>query len=62
MLANGILWNKRIHKENKKRIYYTTVKNIIMYNSEVRPVKDKAEHVESNENELLDEVRKVDGN
>jgi len=34
-LLNGILWDKNINKNNKKRIYNAIIKPIITYSSEV---------------------------
>ncbi|XP_030752234.1 uncharacterized protein LOC115879478 [Sitophilus oryzae] len=42
-ILNGILWDKNITIENKKRIYNSIVKSIITYTSEVWPLKQKAE-------------------
>ncbi|XP_045464709.1 uncharacterized protein LOC123673965 [Harmonia axyridis] len=42
-MLNGVLWDKNISKENKKRIYNTIVKSIVTYSSEVWPIKAKTE-------------------
>lgn len=42
-LLNGILWDKNINKKNKTRIYDTIVKSIIVYSSEVWPLKVRTE-------------------
>lgn len=38
-LLNGVLWDKSVNKTNKTRIYNTIVKSIIVYSSEVWPLK-----------------------
>ena len=37
-MMNGILWDKNIAKENKRRIYDSIVQSIITYGSEVWPL------------------------
>lgn len=39
-ILDGILWDKNVSKENKKRIYDTNLKTIITYNQEVLSVKE----------------------
>lgn len=47
---HGIIWNKTISKENKKRIFNSIVQNIVLYGAEVWPlttrVRDKIRTVE----------------
>lgn len=44
-MLNGILWDQRISKDNKKRIYNSVVKPIITYGSEVWQLKKRTQEM-----------------
>ena len=44
-MLNGVLWDQRISKENKRRIYNAIVKSIITYGSEVWQLKKRSEDI-----------------
>ena len=42
-MFNGILWDPRISKENKRKIYKVEVKSILTYDSEVWQLKERTQ-------------------
>lgn len=44
-MLNGVLWDQRISKENKRRIYNAIVKSIVTYGCEVWPMKQRTREV-----------------
>ncbi|XP_044760850.1 uncharacterized protein LOC123318297 [Coccinella septempunctata] len=44
-MLNGVVWDQRISKDNKKRIYNTIVRSMITYGSEVWRLKKRMENV-----------------
>ena len=44
-MFNEILWNQRISKENKRKIYNVDVKSILTYDSEVWQLKERIQGV-----------------